>query len=164
MATAFTGLETARQALMASQTAMQITNQNIANASTDGYTRQRLTLESVGPDIGGSKFNPPSSSVGQGVEMTGVQQIRNTFLDSRYRAQNSNKGMYDDLQTDLLQVEDIFNEFSDSSSDDLTGLSGQITSLLNNISKLQSAGGNDPNLEIRENLRRYDLQHGEIRL
>lgn len=135
MQTSFSGFEAARQALSASQTALSITSQNIANASTPGYSRQRIILTSVGPDTGSNKYIVNQTGVGQGVAISGVQQIRDNFLDVRYRSENSSSSMWDNLSSSLSQVEDVFNEFS---SDTLTGLSGQFSTLISNLKQMQT--------------------------
>lgn len=47
MTSTFMGLETARRALSAQQAALSTTANNVANANTDGYTRQRVSLEAT---------------------------------------------------------------------------------------------------------------------
>ena len=49
MPSTFMGLETARRALSAQQTALSTVSNNVANANTEGYTRQRVTLQSTSP-------------------------------------------------------------------------------------------------------------------
>lgn len=137
MSSIFAALESASRALAASQEGLEVSSQNIANASTDGYTRQRLVTTSVSPDLGGSKFLSSQIQVGGGVEVKTVEQIRNNFLDNRYRSENANKSMYDGLSDSLSQLEDIVNEFDSGSTDKATGLSGQISSLVSAMQKLQ---------------------------
>ncbi len=45
MGSTFQGLEIARSALYAQQTALYTTSNNIANANTEGYTRQRVNFD-----------------------------------------------------------------------------------------------------------------------
>ena len=77
----FAGFTTAQLALSASQRALDVTGQNISNINTAGYTRQRLDLASISP-TGHSYFQMQTDCrVGQGVQMTGIIQIRDPFLD-----------------------------------------------------------------------------------
>ena len=46
--------DTGLSALRAAQQAMQVIGQNVANADTDGYSRQRTILEAIGP-AGGTR-------------------------------------------------------------------------------------------------------------
>ena len=138
MASLFTGLNTARSGLMASQTALDITAQNISNANTPGYTRQMLNLTSVGPNTGGYRLMYNIDRVGNGVNYSGVTQSRDSFLDVRYRNANSEYSGWQGQSDALKSIEDIFNEFSGSKTDVSSGLSGQMTGLLNNLQEYQN--------------------------
>lgn len=135
MGTEFYGLESASRALNVFQEAMQVTSQNIANASTTGYSRQTLNLTSVGPDTGGSKYYTNNAAVGEGVQATGVAQIRDSFLDMRYRTENAANSMNSELTSSLSQMEDVVNELN-GSDDTATGLSGQMSTLVSDMQKL----------------------------
>ena len=79
------GLETTKRGIMVNQKALDIVGNNISNVKTKGYTRQRLDMVSV--QIGGTTHLPTTSIplAGQGVQAVGVGQIRNAFLDSKFR-------------------------------------------------------------------------------
>ncbi|HEX6999698.1 MAG TPA: flagellar hook-associated protein FlgK [Gammaproteobacteria bacterium] len=64
-------------ALLAAQRALQVTGHNIANVSTEGYSRQRLELAAREPATAGF------GAVGRGVEVTGVRRIVNDFVIQR---------------------------------------------------------------------------------
>ena len=49
MSSAFFGLETALRALRANQTGLDVTNQNVANVNTPGYSRQNAVLATTPP-------------------------------------------------------------------------------------------------------------------
>ena len=55
MRSSFAGFTTAQLAMRASQKALDVTGQNIANINTKGYTRQRLDLISFSTGRGVSK-------------------------------------------------------------------------------------------------------------
>ena len=57
------GLEIARRALLAHQSAMNITGHNIANVATEGYTRRRPVLTPTVPET------TPWGIVGTGVQL-----------------------------------------------------------------------------------------------
>ena len=85
MRSTFAGFSTATLALCASQRALEVTGQNISNVNTPGYTRQRLDIQSLYLR-GGEFYNSnPNSRIGFGVEITGVSQLRDPFLDIQYR-------------------------------------------------------------------------------
>lgn len=85
MRPAFLGMDIARSALFASQQQLDLTSHNIANASVDGYSRQRLNLQAA-PDIYNLGAYP--GAVGEGVWATQVQRLRDSLLDRDYYRQN----------------------------------------------------------------------------
>ena len=97
-------LSTARMAIYAHQTAMQVTSHNIANAETPGYSRQRAELTEGYPQT------MPYGNVGSGVRITDVSQIRDPLLDASFRRESAQAAGYG-LRRDLLgQLEGIFAE------------------------------------------------------
>jgi flagellar hook-associated protein 1 FlgK len=77
----FGTLNTAATGLSAAQRAMDITGQNIVNANTPGYSRQRVLLRSVGPPTTTSLFTGQQASYG-GVSVSDVTRIRDSFLEA----------------------------------------------------------------------------------
>jgi flagellar hook-associated protein 1 FlgK len=145
MTSTFYGLEAARSGLNASQSGISVTSQNQANANTAGYTRQVLNQLSEGPGTGASRYLLSGPEIGGGVNITGVVQIRNTFLDTRYRTQNSDNGMMQQVKSGLTDVASVVNEFSSTSSTTLQGISGQLSSLIGSL-QTYSATPDDANL------------------
>ena len=64
----FSGLEIGKRALMAQQLAMNTASHNIANSTTPGYSRQRVSLVASYP------VDTPQGSVGTGVLADSVRQ------------------------------------------------------------------------------------------
>ena len=88
----FMGLETAKRGIMVNQKAIDIVGNNISNINTKGYTRQRLDSVSVHV-YGSDQYNYSSIPLaGQGVDARGVAQIRNPYLDAKFREQYSDVG------------------------------------------------------------------------
>src|ERR1700733_3807833 len=87
----YRGLQTALSGLEAAQAAIDTTGQNIANASTPGYSRQQVNLTERSPLTipALSSYTGQGSQLGAGVDITSITRIRDTFLDSQYRSQNS---------------------------------------------------------------------------
>ena len=91
----FMGLETAKRGIQVNQKAIDIVGNNISNSKTKGYTRQRLDTVSV-HTYGSSQYNYSSIPLaGQGVDARGVAQIRNPYLDAKFRQQYGDVGYYD---------------------------------------------------------------------
>lgn len=111
----FLGFETTRKSLMASQKSLDITGHNISNVSTQGYTRQRVDLFSMVTTSGGSRYK--SSRImcaGQGVLAAGVSQIRDPFLDKKFRELNSDTADSSVKSGVLSDIEDILDNIDTS--------------------------------------------------
>lgn len=106
----FGGFTTAQLAMAASQRALDVTGQNIANINTEGYTRQRLDIASLNTRSGNIYNGLRDIHVGYGVEMTGVSQLRDPFLDAQYRSQIAKLGTTDGQAAGLEKLADIFDE------------------------------------------------------
>lgn len=89
MRSTFAGFTTAQLAMAASQRALDVTGQNIANINTPGYTRQRLDITSLNTQKGDFYNSNSTIKVGFGVQMTKVSQLRDPFLDAQYRDRKS---------------------------------------------------------------------------
>jgi flagellar hook-associated protein 1 len=86
----FYGLQTSLRGLLAQQTLLDTTGHNISNASTDGYSRQQVNLAaSSALTVSTQGSVSPSGQLGSGVDVTGFTRVRDQFLDSQYRAQNT---------------------------------------------------------------------------
>jgi flagellar hook-associated protein 1 FlgK len=88
----FFGMQTSLRGLLAQQRMLDTTGHNIANASTQGYSRQQATLaasSSLQIQVAGSS-SAGSAHLGAGVDVQGFRRVRDQFLDSQYRAQNTN--------------------------------------------------------------------------
>jgi flagellar hook-associated protein 1 FlgK len=117
-----TGLETALSGLEADQAAIDTTGQNITNASTPGYSREEVDLE-TNPSLvipAESDTTGDGAQIGTGVDITQITRVRNQFLDVQYRAQNTLLGAATTNQTELTQAQAAFNEPSSS------GISAQL--------------------------------------
>ncbi|AGK97797.1 flagellar hook-associated protein FlgK [Clostridium pasteurianum] len=122
MAGLFSTLNIGTSGMSAQQKAIDVTSHNIANANTEGYTRQRAVIESNTPYDMPSVNNAISGGqVGTGAAVTAVQRVRDDFLDYQVRAETSTKGTYETRDNYLSQVESIFNEPSDTGISSLMG-------------------------------------------
>ncbi len=111
MSAGFLGLNTALSGLFANQRSLGIVSHNIANANTEGYSRQVMNTKAYQPQVlpGGL------GTLGVGVDVTAVKQVRDSYLDFKYRVESSVKGEWDARSSVLTELEGIFNEPSDSS-------------------------------------------------
>jgi flagellar hook-associated protein 1 FlgK len=98
----------ARTAMNAQQTAVQIASQNISNAETDGYSRQRVDLAASTPTV----F--PWGSIGTGVTIAGVSRARDALLDATFRGDSASASSAQTTSDALSQIQGIFGEPSDN--------------------------------------------------
>ena len=103
----FTG---ARLAIYASQASLNVTGNNIANINTKGYTRQRMDLVSLHSTGWPEYRNSYQVDIGYGVLCDQVSQLRDPFLDIRYRNENAELGFYETKQDALSQLASILDE------------------------------------------------------
>lgn len=111
MTSTFSGLGIARSGLFAQRAAMEVTSNNIANANTEGYTRQRAVLSSNKAYLrGGLNSYSNGIRVGNGVDVEMVEAIRDVYMDAKIINETSTNAFNDTANTLLKQVEDIINE------------------------------------------------------
>jgi flagellar hook-associated protein 1 len=118
----FSGLSTSLRAMQAQRQALDVTGQNIANAGTVGYTRQRAELQSVGPASGPALY-ATSSAAGGGVTVASVARLGDSLLDARARAAEGEAATLSQRSSALTRVESLVAEPSDD------GLSAQLAQL-----------------------------------
>lgn len=127
----FSSLNTANSGLAAAQRAMEVTGQNVANVNTDGYSRQRVQLQSVGGSAVPAIYSV-SNQVGSGVDSDSVIRIRDAFLEAQ--AQSSHAGVADlTVQSGTLSsIEQAFAEPGD------TGIQSKLTDFWAGFSDIAS--------------------------
>lgn len=106
---AFFELNIAMSGLFAAQRGLQVTSNNISNANTTGYSRQKLSQQASTPLSGLS-----IGMTGTGVITTGVNRVRDSFIDNKLWTQNPDLGEYNVKVTQNSIVEAAFGEPSDS--------------------------------------------------
>ncbi|MBU4336641.1 MAG: flagellar hook-associated protein FlgK [Actinobacteria bacterium] len=84
MSSTFSGISTALSSLIAQRQGLDVSAQNLANANTVGYTRQRATFSSIGGSQVPAMFST-SSLAGNGVQVSGVDRLADAFIDARLR-------------------------------------------------------------------------------
>lgn len=165
MASTFYGLTIATSGLFTARKQIDIAGHNVANVNTPGYSRQRLITASMDPPIYEMRWAPlDEAHVGQGVQSLSLDQIRDKFLDIRYRVQNSDTNYWSTKADQLYFLEDVLYPT------DGVKISQSIQSFLNSWTSLEK-GPND--LDARnivrqqayslvENLHKYDTKMNEL--
>ncbi|HOX28932.1 MAG TPA: flagellar hook-associated protein FlgK, partial [bacterium] len=116
MRSTFFGIETMRKALLTQRRVMDTIGHNVANASTEGYSRQKVTLTPTNP------YAYPNTSslygagqIGTGVVASQIERIRDVFVDSQLRLGTTNKGQVEVEKNTLTEIENVFMEPSTDS-------------------------------------------------
>lgn len=113
----FGSFTAARLGIYASQASLNLTGNNIANINTKGYTRQRLDLVSLHSDGNIRYANSYNLDIGYGVLAEGTSQLRDPFMDIRYRNEQSSVGAYEARLDGLKQLSNILDEVGDGEED-----------------------------------------------
>ncbi|MBW7573342.1 flagellar hook-associated protein FlgK [Caproiciproducens faecalis] len=140
MSSTFSGFYVAKSGIQAARANLQVTGQNMTNVNTTGYTRQRVDSYSIAPVGSGMRYASADLEIGGGVNCSGVSQIRDPYLDIRYRSEHAKTGKTGTQLDTLSDIEDIFDE---STKD---GLSAQFSDLVTQLNSLASSPS-DFNLE-----------------
>ena len=116
MQSTFAGIELGKKGLITHQQALQTIGHNVTNAETDGYSRQRVVLETEPPLYDPSLSKQKSAGqVGQGVVSARIERVRNAFVDDRMLDMGEFLGYWKTKNDFLYQVELVHNEPSDMS-------------------------------------------------
>jgi flagellar hook-associated protein 1 FlgK len=123
MTSAFFGLQTSLRGLLTQQQALDVTGHNIANANTQGYSRQEAVLEPTRPYIipANSVNTGAGAQLGSGVDVAAIRRVRDQFLDLQYRAQQMSLGDATARTGSLDNIEGAFAEPTDD------GLAAQLS-------------------------------------
>lgn len=120
-------LDTALSGLRVSQNALRTSGHNIANANTDGYSRQHVEVQTNIPSTSGVGF------IGNGASVTSVQRTVNEFVVEQLRIDSSLAGDLSAFNENIRQLDTLL-------SDPSTGLSSSLDSF---FASLQN-GADDP--------------------
>jgi len=134
----FSSLNTALSGLQAHKRVIDVIGHNIANVNSDGYTRRQVLLEpSVGMKMS-SKYDTEFSWNNLGVNVAGVNRIRDSFLDTKARASLAGSAQASRLDTILGGIEGAFPEPSD------TAIAGQLAAFWNSFADAANQPGSIP--------------------
>jgi flagellar hook-associated protein 1 FlgK len=118
-----TSLSTAVQSLNAATGAMQITNNNIANANTTGYTRKLVVLQEVASTGDGNL------SVGSGVVLEGYQSVRDELVQTQIQQETQAQSGANAQLSSLQAIEPTFTTSKTDIGTELSALFSSISSL-----------------------------------
>ncbi|XPV75215.1 MAG: flagellar hook-associated protein FlgK [Desulfovibrio sp.] len=91
-------------ALLANQTALHVTGENISNVNTDGYSRRSVRFAE------GYSIDYTPGQMGTGVRAEEVVRHFNNHIEKQYNERNSDQQRWNELYEELQSVETLFNE------------------------------------------------------
>ena len=97
-------MDTGRRSMMNSQTALQTVGHNIANKSTEGYSRQRVEIQ-TNEAVGHGNLR-----IGTGSKTARVTRINNPYLEKQIGSERAKLGYYQGRSDGLVRVEQVYNE------------------------------------------------------
>jgi flagellar hook-associated protein 1 FlgK len=118
-----TSLSLAVQALNAASGALQITNNNISNANTPGYTRETVVLQEQAATLDNGV------SLGNGVDLTGYQSVRDELLQTRIEQETQAQSGANAQLSSLQAIEPTFTTSTTDIGTEMSALFSSISSL-----------------------------------
>ena len=132
MPSQFFGLTIASSGLSAYQAALNTTANNISNEQTKGYSRQAANLSASDA----LRVNAKYGSMGSGVTVNSIKQIRSEYYDTKYWQNQASLGLY---ETKLGYLEQIENYFIDDDTE--KGFSTILNKMFNSLDTLKNNAG-----------------------
>ena len=131
MNSTWTGLSISSRGLSVSSAALLVTNNNISNVNTAGYSRQEVKQTAVTPAaIYNGKY-----IIGAGAAVESVTRVRSFRLDQKYWQNNSSLGELQAKADRLAEIEAAFGETEDAAA---------FTTAINNFSSALEDLSTDP--------------------
>jgi len=119
-------LSTSVSGLLAFQQALDVTSNNISNASTPGYSVETANLAEQPGQYSGSGY------IGGGVDVQSVTRAYNAQLTQQVRTSQSSYSSYNTLSTQAQQIDKML-------SDQSTGLSASLQSFVNALQSVSTS-------------------------
>jgi flagellar hook-associated protein 1 FlgK len=128
-------LTTGVSGLLAFQRALDTTSHNIANASTEGYSRQQVDLVTRPPDAFGNGW------VGTGVDVATVRRQFDEILASQARVAGSGFQQLDTFSNYATRIDNLF-------SDANTGLATTLQNFMSAVQTVANAPASVPSRQV----------------
>jgi flagellar hook-associated protein 1 len=130
-------------ALQANQAALNTVSNNVANATTEGYTRETSNFSENAPiTINGSSY-------GTGVTYTGATSVRDRVLEQRLVQQQQLASASSARLSALEQIQTLFTPDSGSSSSTAGDIGSDLTAFFSSFSSLEA---NPTNSALRQDI------------
>ncbi len=146
-------LSTGLSGLRALQRALDTTSHNIANVSTEGYTRQRVEFQTRRPESYGAGW------IGTGVQVSTVRRVYDQFLAQQTRSSGTNLARLDAFASQAARIDNLLG-------DSANGLSSSLQSFTDAINEVSTTPASIPARQVliaegralSERLRSYDAR------
>lgn len=110
MGSTFSTLSASISGLFANKKALDTVSHNIANVDNKNYVRQQVIQASTRYDT----ISGTDTQLGTGVNIQEIRQIRDEFLDIKYRSHAEEMGYWTTRDGVFQEIQGIFNELSNS--------------------------------------------------
>ncbi len=116
MQSTFSGIEIGKRSLIAHTQGMTTVGHNLSNASVEGYSRQRVQFKPTDPLYMPqlNRENTPGQ-IGQGVDITRIERVHDELLEGKIVGRANGRGYWDTRDNYMLQLEQVYNEPTESS-------------------------------------------------
>jgi flagellar hook-associated protein 1 len=132
-------MDMGRRGMMLSQTALNTTSHNIANKSTEGYSRQRTDIV-TNPAIDEGRYRS-----GTGARLGGINRVNNPWLEKQIEQEGSNFSFLDSKASALGGLENVINE------QNVEGINASISKFFNSFRDLANNPESAvPRTQVRE--------------
>lgn len=132
-------MDMGRRGMMLSQTALNTTSHNIANKSTEGYSRQRVDLV-TNPAIDEGRYR-----AGTGARLGGINRVNNPWLEKQIEHEGSQYSFLDAKANALSGLENVINE------QNVEGINASISKFFNSFRDLANNPESAvPRTQVRE--------------
>ena len=146
-------LSTGLSSLRSLQRALDTTSHNIANVSTEGYTRQRVEFQARRPEMLGGGW------VGTGVQTSTVRRVYDQFLAQQTRSSGTNLARLDAFASQAARIDNLLG-------DSANGLSSSLQSFTDAINEVSATPSSIPARQaliaegraLAERLKTYDTR------
>ncbi len=119
-------MDVGKRSLSNSQTALQTVSHNIANKSTEGYSRQRVDI------VANEPIGSGSTRIGMGARATQVSRVNNPWLEKQIQREQQSLGQAETKADALARVEQVYNEQGTK------GLNHQLNEFFNSFRELSN--------------------------
>jgi len=97
-----------KSGILTYQKALEVVSHNVANAATEGYTRQDLVFQNIPSGV-----LSYAGVTGRGVNIKEIRRMYDSFIELQLKNESSRLGYWDVFQSGMLRLENIFNDASD---------------------------------------------------